>query len=195
MLNQPPPSVLSMLNQPPPSVLSLLVWRPQVIVEDGAAWLKTKQEEGRGATKPSFGSWISTGPSKSVKRVCHVPLYWRTPIHPRNFHSLWTPSPRPRIPCCSSVSRTPGPLSPYPRNSTLQRTIPGLVAQTENAAAPCARRARPCHHEDRLGQISLHINEADWGNTSFDPAANATPATTPRATPPPHQLPTLPQLS
>jgi hypothetical protein len=37
-----------------------------------------------GTFLPSPGCRI--GPSKSARRVCHAPLYWRTPIHHRRLH-------------------------------------------------------------------------------------------------------------
>jgi hypothetical protein len=42
---------------------------------------------------PSPGLQVSTGPSKSARRVYQAPLYWHTLTHLCCLHSSWTPAP------------------------------------------------------------------------------------------------------
>jgi hypothetical protein len=107
---------------------------------------------------PSLGHRSSMRPSKSARRICHVPHYWHTPIRhtssPSSAH-IWPASDRfrqhtmpPRLHLCTATLRS-AHTSSSGRTQLAERWSPPIVAPTrschgeKNNANPHVRQA---HH-------------------------------------------------
>jgi hypothetical protein len=80
---------------------------------------------------PLLGRRNTTRPSKSARKACHVPRYWRTPSQPRNLHSSRTPPLLPWVPYYDNASSGSGSLShSSPRSSTNTAEVQRLQSRT-----------------------------------------------------------------